>query len=33
MNSAPVLFGRTWHWLLRHTRTFTFFQVEGTFVI
>jgi hypothetical protein len=33
MNSAPVLFTLTWHLLLRHARTFTFFQAEGTFVI
>jgi hypothetical protein len=30
MNSAPVLFTLTWHLLLRHARTFTFFQAEGT---
>jgi hypothetical protein len=32
MNNAPALFTLTWHLLLRHARTFTFFQAEGTFV-
>jgi hypothetical protein len=32
MNSAPVLFTRTWHSLLRPTCTFTFFQAKGTCV-
>jgi hypothetical protein len=33
MNSALVLFTLTWHLLLRHACTFTFFQAKGTFVI
>jgi hypothetical protein len=33
VNSVPVLFTLTWHLLLRHACTFTFFQAEGTFVI
>jgi hypothetical protein len=30
MNSAPVLFTMTWHFLLHHVRTFAVYQVEGT---
>jgi hypothetical protein len=33
VNSIPVLFTLIWHWLLRHTCTFTFSRAEGTFVI
>jgi hypothetical protein len=33
MNNALILFTLTWHLLLRHARTFTLFQAEGTFVI
>jgi hypothetical protein len=33
VNSVPVLFMLTWHLLLRHACTFTFFQAKGTFVI
>jgi hypothetical protein len=33
MNSAPVLFTLTWHLLLRHAFTFTFFQAEGIYVV
>jgi hypothetical protein len=32
MNSAHVLFTLTWHLLLRHACTLTFFRAEGTFV-